>query len=240
MIDFYNLCKKYKHYELINKPPIHFSKWSTDNDLLQKYFRWICTESNCPSLLLSIYVPFKDIQVEVANLLDDFVKHRGDYHPGWFSITLHGVSKHITNHWSDDEYAKYNWQAMPLHTWTEIEKDCPITVEWLKSLPFDTFSRVRFMLLQPNGYIAPHQDIDKKDLCAYNIAITNPPNVEFAMEDAGLIPWKEGEFRAIDIGRKHAVRNLSGQNRIHMIIHGQHNNEFKKLFCESYDRLIYD
>lgn len=240
MIDFYNLCNKFSHYGCINKPPNHLKDWRDDKDIRQKYFRWIRSSSNCPSLLLDISLPLVAVQNEAENLLDDFVKHRGNIHSGWYSITLHGVSKHITNRWNDDEYAKYNWQAMPPHTWTEIEKDCPITVEWLKSLPFDTFSRVRFMLLQPNGYIAPHQDIEKKELCAYNVAITNPIGVEFAMEKAGLIPWKEGEFRAIDIGRKHAVRNLSKQNRIHMIIHGAINDDFKKLFCESYDRLIYD
>ena len=240
MIDFYNLCNKFSHYELIKKTPKDFKYWRNDKDLRTKYFKWICNSSNCPSLLLDISLPLVTIQKEAENLLDDFVKHRGNIHPGWYSITLHGVSKHITNHWSNDEYKEYNWKNEPKHIWTEIEKDCPNTVEWLKSLPFDKFSRVRFMLLKPNGYISPHQDIEKKELCAYNVAITNPIGVEFAMEKAGLIPWKEGEFRAIDIGRKHAVRNLSKQNRIHMIIHGKINDDFKRLFCESYDRLMHD
>ena len=77
--------------------------------------------------------------------------------------------------------------------------------------PFTSFDRVRFMLLEPGGFIQPHADYDER-LAAYNIAVSNPPGVDFAMEDAGCIPWEVGDVRAIDIGRKHSVINNSNED----------------------------
>jgi len=58
------------------------------------------------------------------------------------------------------------------------------------------------------------------------------------MEEAGEIPWQPGDVRAIDIGRRHSVWNTSTQNRIHIIIHSNHNPEYFELLCRSYDRLL--
>ena len=58
------------------------------------------------------------------------------------------------------------------------------------------------------------------------------------MEEAGTVPWQPGDVRAIDIGRLHAVKNNSKQNRIHMIVHGHTNHNHKKLLCESFDMLM--
>ena len=71
-----------------------------------------------------------------------------------------------------------------------------------------------------------------------NFAITNPPGIEFAMEDAGLVPWQPGDVRAIDIGRLHAVKNTSNENRIHMIVHGNADDKHWQLLCESFDMLM--
>ena len=94
------------------------------------------------------------------------------------------------------------------------------------------------MLLKPGGYIKPHKDFETRRLAAYNVAITNPPGVEFALEEAGLVPWQPGDVRAIDIGRLHAVRNNSNEDRIHMIVHGHHNDKHNAILCESFDILM--
>jgi len=94
------------------------------------------------------------------------------------------------------------------------------------------------MLLMPGGCIREHADYEVRKLAAYNIAINNPEGVEFALEDAGLIPWKAGDARAIDIGRRHSVRHIGTIPRIHMIIHGAPTFKHAQLVCRSYDLLL--
>ena len=94
------------------------------------------------------------------------------------------------------------------------------------------------MLLMPGGYIKQHADYEVRKLAAYNVAINNPGGVEFTLEDAGMIPWKPDDARAIDIGRKHAVRHLGTEPRIHMIIHGAPTFKHAELVCRSYDLLL--
>ena len=94
------------------------------------------------------------------------------------------------------------------------------------------------MLLEPGGFIQPHQDFDRRNMAAFNVSLSNPSGVEFAQEDAGLIPWEPGEARAIDIGRKHCVWHGGTENRIHMIIHGRWGEGFEELVCRSFDRLL--
>jgi len=227
-----------EHYDQIYFTPDKFKNWQNDESLVNPYAKWIRSESNCPSLKLDLKVPQKEMAEEAIALLPEFVKHRGDLHPGWHSLTLHGVDKHITEDWNAELY-NGRWKEPPKYSWTEIAERCPVTVDWLKNVwLFQSFHRVRFMLLEPGGYIYPHTDYEERRLAAYNLAITNPSGVEFGMEDAGLIPWTAGEVRAIDIGRKHAVRHLGSEPRIHMIIHGDGSDEHNKLLCRSYDLLI--
>ena len=226
------------HYEQIYFTPDKFKNWENDDSLVYPYAKWIQNESNCPSLKLDLKMPVEEMAKEAISLLPEFVKHRGEIHPGWSSLTLHGIDKHITEDWNSDIY-NGRWKKAPDYSWTEIAEYCPVTVDWLKNVwKFQKFHRVRFMLLQPGGYILPHTDYEERRLAAYNLAITNPIGVEFGMEDAGLIPWQAGEVRAIDIGRKHSVRHFGTKPRIHMIIHGEVNNEHNKLLCRSYDLLI--
>ena len=58
------------------------------------------------------------------------------------------------------------------------------------------------------------------------------------MEEAGLIPWKPGEARGIDIGRNHSVLNNGTENRIHMIVHGKWGDGFEDMICASFDQLL--
>ena len=130
-------------------------------------------------------------------------------------------------------------RALRKFHWTELSEQCPETTKWFKTQwPFTDYDRVRFMLIEPGGFIQPHADYDERRMAAFNIAVSNPPGVDFAMEEAGCIPWEPGDVRAIDIGRKHAVVNNGTEDRIHMIVHGKFNQNFKELLCRSYDKLI--
>ena len=234
--DFFSKWYSYDHYSSLNSRPEKFKNWKNNPGLTREYFNWIEKESNCPSLKLDLPVPYKEMEKESMALLDEFVKHRGEEHPNWFSLTIHGYNKHTTDDWTSKAY---NFKEKPEYKWTEIADVCPATKDWLQNVwDYTRFDRVRFMLLLPGGYIKPHVDYETRKLAAYNVAINHPPGVEFILEDAGLIPWEAGDARAIDIGRVHAVRHVGTEPRIHMIIHGAPGPKHIETVCRSYDLLL--
>jgi len=238
--NFLNKCKEHSHYWDVKNPGDMFKGWQQNNGLMQDYAKWIARESNCPSLVMNIPVPHEAMAKEAESLLGRYVKHRGNWNPGWSSITIHGQSAERTQppHWYIDEGIDTEENSPPVG-WTEIADQCPVTVEWLKNVwPFKKYNRVRYMLLEPGGYIQPHNDYDTRALAAFNVALSNPPGVEFALEESGLIPWQPGDARAIDIGRQHCVLHTGTENRIHMIVHGKWADNFERCICESFEALL--
>lgn len=237
--DFFELHSHYEHYTDLKYRPVEYTNWKTEPSLMIGYARWIETASNTASLKMAVDVPNAQQMADESNaLLGEFIKHRGEIHPGWYSLTIHGSGKHITEDWNAPIY-EGRWTERPKYDWTDIADRCPAIVDWLSNYwEFREFHRVRLMLLEPGGCILPHRDYDTRKLAAYNFALTNPPGCEFCMEDAGLIPWQPGECRAIDIGRLHSVRNIGDQNRIHMIIHGIPSPQHAKILCQSYDNIL--
>ena len=93
--------------------------------------------------------------------------------------------------------------------------------------------RDRFMLLEPGGYILPHQDRDAKEkrLSVCNIALNNPQDCEFIFKDHGVVPFEDkGGAFLMDISNVHAVWNKSDKPRIHMIIHGEVGRRLRDMF----------
>ena len=237
---FLTKCKEKSHYWDLHNPGDKFKGWQDNKALMQDYAKWIAKESNCPSLVMNIDVPYKQMALEAECLIHRFVKHRGEWNPGWSSLTIHGQSAERTQppHWYID-HGYDTEETSPPVGWTDIAEQCPVTVEWLRNTwPFKKYNRVRYMLLEPGGYIQPHHDFDTRALAAFNVALSNPPGVEFALEESGLIPWEPGDARAIDIGRDHAVYNKGTENRIHMIIHGLWGDDMPRHMCESFDALL--
>ena len=63
---------------------------------------------------------------------------------------------------------------------------CPITTKFFKEVfPYKTYYRLRFMLLEPQGYITPHIDADINKLSPINIALNNPNGCNFKMKEIG-------------------------------------------------------
>ena len=230
---FVSECNEHEHYQHLNPRPEHFSGWREDRGIMHEYGTWIMGESNCPSLKMDIEFPADIVLKEVMPQYHQFVKHRGVQHPGWSSMCIHGQGVQYT-----DPPKEYPDVDEDFH-WTTLSEQCPETTKWFKTeWPFTDYDRLRFMLLEPGGFIQPHADFERRRLAAFNIAVSNPPGVDFAMEEAGCIPWEVGDVRAIDIGRRHAVINNSTEDRIHMIVHGKFNQNFKELLCKSYDNLL--
>jgi len=165
---------------------------------------------------------------EILTELDEidylFVAHRdkekiSSYgHEGWYSITLHGISYDKTENFDrygfvSQEEANYNW--------TDICEQLPNTINVIKSLPFNSYGRVRIMRLSPGGYIMPHTDGPGRIFGPCNFAISQPQDCEFVFENYGVVPFKVGRGFMLDIGIKHAIYNDSDQYRYHVIIHGE-------------------
>jgi len=204
-------------------------------------YKQIATELGLPWLELDIDIPHQDMLQEAIGLKEEFVKHRdqdngggGGYrHKGWRSLCIHGIDPTKTNHFT--QYG-YNSHEETPYDWTEICARCPITHEFFKYyFPFDDYYRVRFMLLDPQGYITPHEDSDEHRLAPINIALNNPEGCNFKMKGhKGYVPFAPGKSLLLDVGNTHAVYNNSDEDRYHIIVHGKITKEFKELVEHSY------
>lgn len=195
---------------------------------------WIRQHSGLPTFLLDLKIPHEEMHKEALANEEQFVNHRGGTSPGWSSMAVHGTAVH---HTQPREYYFKNKKKMPEYKWTDLAKKCPVTVDWLKSLGFKKFSRVRFMKLDVNGYITPHADTNERGIQAWNVALNNPEGHKFVMDGYGLVPWEAGQVRGIDIGIKHTVKNYGLEPRIHMIIHGGFDIPFLETMYRSYKKL---
>lgn len=198
---------------------------------------WIIKDSGLSWLKMNIDFPYQEMHDEAVQVYDKFVIHRGDPEPNrkWKSVCIHGLASHFTNdiHYYDFNREDYEWH------WTEVADLCPITTDFLKNQIqiYKQYYRVRFMLLEPGGYIFPHVDSDKNQLLIINYALNQPNDCHFIIEDKGIIPYTTGSAFFIDLANKHCIFNDSDEQRIHLIIHAHEFNTdyFDPILLESYN-----
>ena len=215
--------KNIKTTFIINTPDNSVQCISPDIENANKHLDHFYREVDIPEL------PDQDIILKEISLLEEnnlFVKHRGNDHPGWLSFCLHGLSYDKTEGYENYGYTSDNAP----YKWTdEALKYCPNLVSYFKDSGLrNRYHRLRIMKLEPNGHINFHNDDPQKyrRQWALNIAINNPPECEmhFWNNDlvyAGMVPWKDRTAYEIRIHWNHMVRNLSNQNRYHIIVHGK-------------------
>lgn len=221
--------------------------------------KWITHESSIPFLVLNTpEFDWKECYNEAMAVYDEAIQHRpNDYdendptdygHRGWSSLTLHGLAKDVSQHWdSKDVIAKgYNFkndlEAKAAYHWTEIADKCPKTVEMINKIPgYSSFDRVRFMYLEPGGYITPHTDGNHNKLGPVNIALNNPERCEFKMvDDEVYVPWAPGRAIKLNVGHTHSVMNDSDEVRVHMIVHGVYGGrEYEDIILKSWTNKNY-
>jgi Aspartyl/Asparaginyl beta-hydroxylase len=172
---------------------------------------WIINQSGLPWLELKLPVPYEEILEEIIANADFLIDHRDDYgeHEGWKSFCIHGKSLHTTQHCVDNR--PYQW--IP-----EILSTMPRTVEYFKSWNLE-FVRLRVMALEPGGYVSVHRDTTESFLTPINIAITQPIDCKFVIEDWGIVPFQVGKAFILDVSNRHAVINNSNETRYHIIAH---------------------
>jgi len=186
-----------------------------------------------------VYYPIK-FDFDIALLLlecqsvdDLYFNHRGQDkkkgygHEGWQSLTLHGIDKHKTEH-----YTKYGFNSAKEagYHWTDVCERVPNLYNFLSSLPFTEFDRVRIMRLAPGGYIMPHSDNKfERAFSPLNIAINNPDGCHFVFKNKGIVPFASGTGLVLDVGTEHIVINNSNEVRYHVIVHGNYDKGFYSL-----------
>jgi len=204
-------------------------------------FNWIVNNSKLPWLELDIDFPFEKMYEEAKSIKDMFVKHRdsdgnGGYrHKGWRSLCIHGIDAYKTNHY--EQYGYSSNQETP-YVWTEVAEKCPVTTKFFKeSFPYKNYYRLRFMLLEPEGFITPHKDTDTNKLSPINMALNHPEGCLMKMSGhKGYVPFKAGKAMMLDVGNEHAYINKSNEDRYHIIVHGTRTKEFENLVIKSYEK----
>jgi Aspartyl/Asparaginyl beta-hydroxylase len=183
-------------------------------------------------------VPHAEMCLEAENLRDMFVAHRAaGNHGGWLSLCVHGIgATHTENH---DRYGFSNRDDAGYH-WTEISSSCPVTTEFFRdTFKYTQYDRIRYMLLEPDGFILPHADVEWKQLSAVNIALNNPDKCYFVMENWGIVPFSPGSVNMLAVGNKHVVWNRSLEPRYHMIAHGiKDDAAWNQWIVDSYKDLV--
>jgi len=166
---------------------------------------------------------FKKMHQECIDNDHLFVGHRQKdrqfsyNHEGWAALTLHGISPTAT-----ENYEQYGFKSIREadYHWTEVCDLFPTCAEFLKSLQYYEYDRVRIMKLSAGGYIMPHVDGPGRIFGPLNIAINNPEGCDFYFRKWGKVPFKQGTGNFLDIGNEHIVWNNSDEDRYHFIVHG--------------------
>ncbi len=219
------LLKKYEAHlqQLISDKTKRFMKanWFSDNSIndqsvSKKDIKAIRDRS---SIKLKINFNENKMLSEAKKIQHLFVNHRKDPSYGWKSICLHGMSFKQT-----ENFKEYGYEERPVEKfhWTEISTLCPYTTYFFKNLfPYSHYFRVRYMMLEPGGFISPHNDLGgERGFAAINMSLNQPDGCFMIMENFGIVPWQPGEARLLDIGLNHSVVNFSDENRYHIIVHG--------------------
>ena len=198
-------------------------------------FNELRNNSKLPYLIFDVDMPVEDILKEIENAQQHFYTHREDQSKGWRSLVMHGMGDDKTN---SPEYYNVN-EEDAVYDWTNASNSIPSLKKWLlEQNYFVDFDRVRIMALDPGGYIEAHKDYDKSRLGPINIAINNPKDCEFVMENVGVVPFEPNKGAWLDLSNKHSVRNNNNETRYHIILHGGKTSEFKQMALENYRKLI--
>ena len=181
---------------------------------MKEYFH-----SDAKFLKLDITVPYEEMLKEAKALRNRFVPHRSDVSKGWLSLTIHGLAEDKTGVWKDYGYKNSKDMINDL-SWTHAGMESPITRDFfLNNFPCKKYGRVRFMLLEPKGYIGFHSDGNTRLLENVNIALNNPIGCVWKWKDESPdLIMESGGVYAVGISHHHSVINDSDEDRYHIIV----------------------
>jgi hypothetical protein len=235
-LEFYHSNKN-----LLWQMPALPSNVTTDYEIAD----WLLNKSNFGWLELDVKFDLTTWQNE--SKVARFVDHRGSIHPGWNSCCIHGIDVDKTGAWTNYGYSSED--EVP-YKWTSISEHTPNIKNFWEAFPYEKYRRIRFMELEPNGFISPHSDApgklpgeDNLNMLDFgvpiNVAIIHPTECYMTLENYGQIPFSEGKAFIINIRNYHSVINFSDKSRIHLIAHGipgKEKSKFVELIARSYKK----
>jgi hypothetical protein len=235
-----NLATKF--FEINSPLTTNFPKIPSELKTNEDITKWIFKQ-NIPYIELDIKFDINQWLAESKVAEPFLVNHRESQpHKGWKSCCIHGIDVDKTGIW------KSYTDIEPEYHWTDLSEVTPIIKQFWQQFPFEKFARIRFMQVEAGGYIHPHQDapagFDKdfdllNHLVPINIAIDHPDKCYMTLQDHGIVPWKDGNVKLVNITNYHSVINFSDRPRMHLIAHGIVGNRFKEfsaLIAESYKK----
>ena len=173
---------------------------------------------------------------EAASLKKHYVPHRHhESHRGWSSLCIHGLSSVHTE--AHSTYGYTNRDDAP-YRWTDVADWCPtITKFFMSKFDYTEYDRIRIMKLEPGGYIIPHKDsltLDENHIGPTNIALNNPKDCNFYMDNIGMLPFEQGSVIKLNLYNVHSVYNHSNEDRYHIIAHGRAGSSWEDKVYNSY------
>ena len=207
--------------------------------------RWILNYSKIGWLELDMDIDVENWQRESDKSTFRLVPHRETDSKGWNSCCIHGIDVDKTGAWTNYGYTD---ESQVPYTWTSLSTQTPSIKSFWTDFPYESYRRIRFMQVEPNGFINPHSDapgrlpgendLDMLDFgVPINVAIHHPDYCYLSVEGYGVVPFKEGRAFVVNIRNYHSVINLSNVSRVHLISHGMpgiQKEEFAELVVRSY------
>jgi len=172
---------------------------------------------------------------EAKNLSKHYIPHRThESHYGWSSLVIHGLSSIHTEschtYGFTDDTAPWRW--------TDVADWCPTITNFFKTqFDYTKYFRIRIMKLAPGGWIIPHKDSLKQEenhIGPVNIALNNPDDCKFYMDNIGYLPWRAGRMMKLNLYNVHSVYNHSNQDRYHIIVHGRMGASWNNRIYQNY------
>ena len=199
---------------------------------------YLVSDAKC--LKLDIPVDFTEMLLEAIALRSNFYQYQqgNDYrHQGWYSLPLYGLGDDKTLAWKGYGYTDGHIAARDM-TWTRWAEYCPTTVKWLREIfPSNFYGRVRFMLLESGGFIAPHNDSEHSILEAVNVSLNNPNGCVWNWSDGTTLDFNPGDAYAMNLKYHHSINNNSDSDRYHLIVHHYDSTpEWKELMIRSMEQ----
>lgn len=205
-------------------------------------------------LPLELEIPEKCFE-EAKDVFDEgfFVRHDPslpghEEGKGWSSSCLHGLGwdKVVSSH-AYGYKGNYGDHGVPMD-WTEVALMCPETTRFFRDVfPVkqggQMYKRLRFMLLEPEGFIPSHFDetvYGKGNILkSVTIPLNNPDGCYLKNDDTNqIIPFEPFKTMLVDNSINHSGENRSSENRFHILV--QKNNDWRddfwKLFVESFEK----
>lgn len=188
------------------------------------------------------------IRQELESAERSFINHYSNYNKknAWSAFSLRGYREdpsfiakpvEMSKAWKEENEGWEEWDIID----TPIRKDFRYLNEVINRIPTEKVHRIRFMRLAPGGgELSRHTDQVDPDLgvkdgriMRLHIPVKTNPNVVFTSWDMhGIkhtVNMKEGELWYLDIRKPHMAVNGGDEERIHLVLDIEANDDCRRL-----------